>query len=148
LPLKDLYVAYKKLAKTADESIVRILFEALDKHTFFNFEKVCKRTNLDIASVNSAVRISVENDVITEAHLSAGGVGPTPKYLAKTAAFLIGKSVSNAVVAQAADIAQSEISPISDVRGSETYKRLLLRQLIFAHFLTLFPKRISFGELV
>ena len=33
----------------------------------------------------------------------------------------------------AAAIADTEISPISDVRGSASYKRLLLRQLIFAH---------------
>jgi xanthine dehydrogenase small subunit len=29
---------------------------------------------------------------------------------------------------------QAEISPISDVRGTADYKRLLLRQLLWAHF--------------
>ena len=37
-------------------------------------------------------------------------------------------------------MAQSEITPISDARGSEDYKRLLLGQLIKAHFITLFPE--------
>ena len=32
-----------------------------------------------------------------------------------------------------------EISPISDARGSAAYKKLLLGQLIKAHFITLFP---------
>jgi xanthine dehydrogenase small subunit len=36
-------------------------------------------------------------------------------------------------------ILQEEVSPISDVRGSEDYKRLLLRQLFHAHFIELFP---------
>jgi len=36
-------------------------------------------------------------------------------------------------------IADEEISPISDVRGSADYKRLLLRQLLWAHFLRFFP---------
>jgi len=39
---------------------------------------------------------------------------------------------------KAADIVQSEISPISDVRGSKDYNRLFLRQLIFAHFIECF----------
>jgi xanthine dehydrogenase small subunit len=43
---------------------------------------------------------------------------------------------------------QEEISPISDVRGSSEYKRLLLRQLFFCHFLKLFPDRIPAIELL
>jgi xanthine dehydrogenase small subunit len=38
------------------------------------------------------------------------------------------------------EIVQTEISPISDARGTKEYKRLLLGQLIKAHFITLFPK--------
>jgi xanthine dehydrogenase small subunit len=36
-------------------------------------------------------------------------------------------------------IAGSEISPITDARGTATYKRRLLSQLVKAHFITLFP---------
>jgi xanthine dehydrogenase small subunit len=36
------------------------------------------------------------------------------------------------------EILQAEIAPISDVRGSEAYKRLLLRQLFRVHFVELF----------
>ena len=42
-----------------------------------------------------------------------------------------------------AEVLQAEIAPISDARGSATYKRLLLRQLFFAHFLTLFPNTLT-----
>jgi len=45
------------------------------------------------------------------------------------------------------ETAQTEISPISDARGSREYKRLLLGQLIKAHFIGLFPK-IRTGELL
>ena len=43
------------------------------------------------------------------------------------------------LVAEVLERAYGEISPISDARGTEVYKRLLLRQLIKGHFLTLFP---------
>jgi xanthine dehydrogenase small subunit len=35
-------------------------------------------------------------------------------------------------------MARSEVSPISDVRGTADYKRLLLGQLVLAHFNVLF----------
>jgi xanthine dehydrogenase small subunit len=39
----------------------------------------------------------------------------------------------------------SEIAPISDTRGSAQYKRLLLQQLLYAHFVKLFPESFK-GE--
>lgn len=148
LPLKDFYLGYKKLDKTDEEHINEISFNVPSANTQFNFEKVSKRTYLDIASVNTAISITVDGDIITDANISAGGVGPTPIYLAKTGAFLIGKEISNETIEKAAEIVQQEISPISDVRGSETYKRTLLNQLFKAHFLELFPQKINQQELI
>ena len=95
---------------------------------------------MDIASVNSAISFDLNNDKIQNAHLSAGGVAPVPKYLEKTSSYLENKKISEDIIKEAVKIADSEISPIDDVRGSARYKRLLFRQLIYAHFLTLFPE--------
>lgn len=144
--LKDFYLAYKKLDKTEDEHITYLSFKILGEHTFFNFEKVSKRTYLDIASVNTALSIKVKDQEITEVHVSAGGVGPTPKYLEQTCQFLRRKTLNVENIVQAALIIQEEISPISDIRGSAAYKRLLLRQLFYSHFLTLFPERFTMAD--
>lgn len=140
IPLRKLYKGYKSLDKTADEYIEKIYFELPAATTKFNFEKVCKRTHLDIASVNAAISIDVKDGVVTNAGLSAGGVGPVPAFLEKSAAFLVGKKIDEAVIDELVAIAQTEISPISDARGTEAYKRLLLSQLIKAHFIKLFPE--------
>jgi len=139
VPLQQFYKGYKKLAKTHEEYIEQIYFELPDADTKFNFEKVCKRTHLDIASVNSAVSLQMENDKIISAHLSAGGVGPVPAYLAKASAFLQGKPIDESTIEEAIAIAKTEISPISDARGTAVYKSFLLGQLIKAHFVTMFP---------
>ena len=76
--------------------------------------------------------------IITDAHLAAGGVAPIPSYLKETSSFLIGRTVNQETIEKANEIMQLEISPISDVRGTEQYKRLLLRQLFRAHFVELF----------
>jgi xanthine dehydrogenase small subunit len=78
----------------------------------------------------------MQGDIIQDVLISAGGVAPVPKLLDKTNAFLKGKAVSDSTIAEAIAIAQTDISPISDARGTADYKRLLLGQLIKAHFLT------------
>lgn len=142
-PLKDFYLGYKKLNLQKGELVESVSFPILNKPYHFNFEKVSKRTHLDIASVNSAVLIKVENDKIVECHLSAGGVSPIPLYLKETSKFLVGKTISMETLNQANEVLQAEISPIGDIRGSVEYKRLLLKQLVFAHFLKLFPNKID-----
>ncbi len=137
--LREFYKGYKQIDKKEEEFIEHIWFELPDKKDLFNLEKVSKRTHLDIASVNSAISIKTDGKMILNAGLSAGGVGPVPLYLFKTSAFLKEKKITEDLIVEAVEIAQSEISPISDTRGSEEYKRLLLSQLIKAHFITLFP---------
>jgi xanthine dehydrogenase small subunit len=140
LPLRKLYRGYKQLNTQPDEIISKIWFELPDKNSYFNFEKVSKRTNLDIASVNSAICLEMNNDTIESADLSAGGVGPVPMYLQKTSEYLTGKKITEELIDEAIEITQTEISPISDARGTKGYKTLLLGQLIKAHFITLFPE--------
>ena len=58
IPLKDLYLGYKDLAKSKDETIKTIRFKKPVGDFHFNFEKVCKRTYLDIATVNTAISLT------------------------------------------------------------------------------------------
>lgn len=148
LMLKDFYTGYKTFDKKPDEIITEIAFELPVNGTQFNFEKVCKRQYLDIASVNSAITVSTNGNMITEAHASMGGVGPIPKYLARTSEFLANKELTVPVIKEAEQILQSELSPISDARGTEAYKRLLGRQLFFGHFIELFPETIKMEDLL
>lgn len=134
---------YKTYDLNNDELIEYISFELPSKTNQFNFEKVSKRTHLDIATVNSAIHLIVNNTLIEKANISNGGVSAIPKYLTKTSDYLNNKTLSEDVLKEAEAILQSEITPISDVRGTVEYKRLLAKQLFLAHFLTLFPQLIN-----
>lgn len=141
IPLKDFFQGYKVLDKKETEFVQEVNFELPRTMHYFNFEKVCKRTYLDIASVNTAISIECNNQgKVTKAGLAAGGVAPVPKYLIKTSEFLLGKQISLELLEESLELAQTEVSPISDVRGSAEYKRLLLRQLMKAHYQVLFPE--------
>jgi xanthine dehydrogenase small subunit len=140
IPLREFYKGYKILNKNNDEFIEKISFQLPAANDYFNFEKVCKRTHLDIASVNTAIYLKMNGNIIAEAGLAAGGVGPVPTWLIKSSAFLKGKTISENLVEELIPVMQSEISPISDVRGTAEYKKLLLQQLVKAHFLNLASK--------
>ncbi len=148
LPLRHFFKGYKKTDLREGEYIEALYFRTPEVSEFFNFEKVSKRTHLDIASVNSACLLKVENGIVEQAHLSAGGVGPIPFYLEGSSAALTGKPVNHETLRGVNEVIQEEISPISDARGSAEYKRLLMRQLFYAHFLELFPELIELEELI
>ena len=142
VPLKEFYRGYKQIDLRPGELLTEVAF-ADPADARVNFEKVSKRTCLDIASVNSACSIRCTGDCIGEAHFSLGGVAPIPLYLHETSRALRGRALDLETAWEAVRISQQEIAPITDVRGSAEYKRLLARQLLIAHFITLFPDRLT-----
>lgn len=135
VPLKDFFKGYKTLDKKPTEILEKIKLKLPSTHTFFNFEKVCKRTYLDIASVNTAIALEIKNNVIEKAAVAIGGVSPIPLFLKETSAFLVGRTADIDTANATNAVLQNEIAPISDVRGSADYKRLLAKQLFLSHFL-------------
>ena len=142
VPLKEFYRGYKQMDLRPGELLTEVAF-ADTADALVNFEKVSKRTCLDIASVNSACSIRCTGDTIGDAHFSLGGVAPIPLYLHQTSQALRGRILDLETAFEAVRISQQEIAPITDVRGSAEYKRLLARQLLIAHFVTLFPERFT-----
>ena len=140
--LKEFYRGYKQIDLRPGELLTEVAF-ADPADALVNFEKVSKRTCLDIASVNSACSIRCTGNTIGDAHVSLGGVAPIPLYLHETSQALRGRTLDLETAFEAVRISQQEIAPITDVRGSAEYKRLLARQLLIAHFVTLFPDRFT-----
>ncbi|MDF1549958.1 MAG: FAD binding domain-containing protein [Bacteroidales bacterium] len=148
LKLSHFFIDYKKTELAENEIIKNISFVLPAGEFHFNFEKVSKRKYLDIASVNSSILIQLENEKISNVHLSMGGVAPIPLYLAETCRWMLGKDLNILMIKGAAKIINDEIAPISDVRGSADYKRLLARQLFYAHFIELFPEKFDLEKLL
>jgi xanthine dehydrogenase small subunit len=143
MPLRDFYKGYKTLDRRKSEIIesVEIPLPRKEWDIRFNFEKVSRRKYLDIASINTAMSIRMDEERIETFHLSAGGVAPVPLYLKDTCANLKGRKVDRETIDYAFKVIDGEISPITDVRGSAQYKRKLLRNLVYSHFLTMFPEK-------
>jgi xanthine dehydrogenase small subunit len=141
LKLRDFYRGYKDVDLNEGEILSRIIFRRPAPGCLMNFEKVSMRQHLDIASVNTAAVVAMEDGIITEASVSAGGVAPVPLYLEGTSKSMLGSEICRKTALETARMAESEIRPIDDVRGSADYKRTLLGRLIIAHFHKFSPDR-------
>src|SRR5690554_5934780 len=149
VPMKQFFKGYKVFDKRPGELMTELVFPKGCERTKVHFEKASKRKHLDIATVCSAIKIRTNTDGVIEAvNLTLGGVAATPLWLKDTTDYLVGQLVSPKTLRHALEIVQDEISPISDVRGSADYKRLLARQFVIAHFVELFPDRMPVEELV
>jgi len=144
--LRHFFLDYKQVDLQEGELIHAIDFQYAATPIRLSFEKVSKRQHLDIASVTTAMSVSVQDDKFKQIHISLGGVAAIPLYLQKTCVFLQDKKIAIDLLKQALAVAQTEISPLSDIRGSAEYKRLLAQQLLIAHWLKLLPEYVSWED--
>lgn len=134
VPLSKFFLGYKKTDMACGELISEIVIPLLPAGARYHFEKVSNRATLDIAAVNTALRLATGPDgAITGIQLSAGGVGPTPLLIGGLEAFY-GRKPDEATADAIARAAEAAAKPIDDIRGAAAYKKLLLGQLVRAHF--------------
>jgi carbon-monoxide dehydrogenase medium subunit len=81
------------------------------------FTKVARRKEVDLSTICGTV-VKDGNGF----RIALGAVAPTPVRLPKTEALLAGKPLTDALIDEAAKLAQTEVSPIDDVRASKAYR--------------------------
>jgi len=89
------------------------------------------RGAMDIAMVGVAVLITPDTakNSLQDVRIGLGAVAPTPLRATKTEALLRGKPLTAALLKEAAAMAASEASPISDQRSSAEYRRWIVEAL-------------------
>ena len=143
IPLSEFYFDYKKTALGKCELIEKIEFEIPKSKV--SFIKTAKRKEVDIASVNSCVIVNLNKEKIDKASISFGGVYPYPIRIFKCEEFLKGKTLSIETIKHAAEICSQEVKPISDVRGSESFRRKLVYNQVLKHFANLLEGVLNEG---
>ncbi len=128
--MNQLYTGYKQMDMSPDELIVRVHIPVPQSDETVKLYKVSKRKHLDISAFTAAVRIKREGRMIKKAAIAYGGVAATVVRLPKTEAFLQGKPFDLETLTQAGETARSEITPISDVRGSSDFRLVLAANIL------------------
>jgi len=125
IPVEQLAVGPMQTALAFDEVLTRIRIPLLGVGVECSYKKLLPGSWDDYPTVSVAARIAFDAaGIVTEARLSAGGVGPTVLLLQEAAALLIGKdSRDEDAIAELMPCVREGVSPMSDRRGSEDYKR-------------------------
>ena len=127
LPLKDFYLGVRRTAMRADEMLVDISFPALKKTQRGTFIKHALRRAQAIAVINVAIVIDFNGDTVNAASITMGAVAPTIIHAENAEAWLVGKTLTDDVIAEAAKLAMATATPIDDVRGSAEYRKEMVR---------------------
>lgn len=128
--INDFYKGYKKMDMLPSELISRIFMPLPKAGEIIKLYKISKRKHLDISSATAAFRVHLSGSMIESIRIAYGGVGPVIVRLPKTEEFLKGKKWSLAVMVEAGEIAVTEITPISDVRGSAGFRNQLAKNML------------------
>jgi carbon-monoxide dehydrogenase medium subunit len=88
-----------------------------------------KRKIGDFASAAAAVQLCMKGAVVEEVRIALTNVGPTPLKATKAEDALRGKKLSDAAIAEAARLAMSICTPVTDQRGDEEYKTAMAGEM-------------------
>ena len=130
VPLENYYLGYRKTVLAPDELVCWIVVPHPQPHEQLHCFKVSKRMEDDISSVCLVLNMHVLHGQINQVRIGVGGVAATPVRALQTEAVLQGQTLSQASFAKAQDTLAHEFNPISDMRASAEYRRLLLRNLL------------------
>ncbi|TET69647.1 MAG: xanthine dehydrogenase family protein subunit M [Candidatus Aminicenantes bacterium] len=111
---------------SSDEILTDIILDPPHQKAKATFLKK-GRVKMDLAIASLAVLLEMEGGKCRKARIAAGSVAPVPLRLYKVEALLEGSTVTEKLAAEAQRLATKIISPITDIRATEEYRRQIVR---------------------
>ncbi len=127
LPVEEFCLAPGRTALQNGEFLVSLQIPAPQPGFGAAYLRFIPRNEMDIAvvGVGASVQLDESRSKIVSARISLGAVAPKPLFVTAAGDALAGKTISEAVIAEAARIAQDAATPISDMRGTAEYRKHL-----------------------
>ena len=133
--LDEFYVAYQKTALEPGEFVESIRVPLPAPAAKVRSYKIAKRFDQDISSVCGGYRILLEDGVVRDVRIAYGGVAATPKRALRCERALLDRPWTLDSVDAAMTELDKDYSPLSDMRASAAYRRLVTRNLLYKFFL-------------
>ncbi len=127
IPLNEFYTGVRKTVMQADELLVDISFPALKNSQRGTFVKIALRRAQAISVVNAALILDLVRGSVRTASITLGAVAPTIIHAPEAESYLIGKKLTDKVIAEAARLVMEASRPIDDIRASAAYRREMVR---------------------
>ena len=122
VPISEFFQGPGRHCMAPDEVLSAIVIPEMPVHSGTAFLK-SGRVTQDIAVANVAVSVEMADSVCKKCRVAAGAVGPVPMRLREVEAFVEGKEVTPELLLEIQAITSREVTPITDVRSTEVYRR-------------------------
>ncbi len=132
IPVEELFVDFYTTSLAEDEILTQVILPPLPAHSGIDYIRFSSSSVVDKPSAGVAVRLTLDSgaETIQTARIVLGCVGATPVRARKAEELVIGKKMTAELAQAAGNFASQECTPTSDLRGSEHYKRAIVKTLV------------------
>ena len=131
IPVAEVIKGPGKISLSSGEFLIEFLLEQPPSRTSDAYERFIPRTEMDIAVVDAAARISLdEKGHCKEAKIAIGAAAPTVIRVPKAEKILHGKKINDQLLAEVMEAASTACNPINDKRGTVEYRRQVAGVLV------------------
>jgi len=129
IPAEQFFLGPRRTLLVPGEILTEIIVPLQNdfKATFLRFGR---RRAMSLSVVSAAAGVAVRDNQIATARIALGAVAPIPLRAHKAEQVLSGQKITPEVLAEVANMAAAEISPISDMRGSAEFRRRISAVLV------------------
>ena len=126
IPVSDFFEGPLATALEQGEILTEIRVPAQPEGSGGAYLKLERKVG-DYATAGVAAVITVSDGVCQQAAIGLTNAGPIPVKASSAESFLVGKKLDDETIREAARLASEEAQPSADLRGSEEYKRDMVR---------------------
>ena len=131
LAVEELFLDFYTTSLAEDEILAQVVLPPLPPRSGIDYIRFSSSSVVDKPAAGVAVRVTLNANGTTEtARIVLGCVGATPVRARRAETLLTGKKMTPELVQEAGSIASQESTPTSDLRGSEQYKRAIVKTLV------------------
>jgi carbon-monoxide dehydrogenase medium subunit len=129
VPVADFFLGVRRTQLAPDELLVEIVIPAPGPGSGGTYVRHTPRRELDIAVVGVAAQLTIRDGRCLKARIALAAVAPVPLRATAAEERLVGETVTPSLIEEAALLAVSAASPISDQRGTAEYRNHLVQVL-------------------
>lgn len=129
IPIEGFFTGPRQTTLRAGEILVEIRIPPQPANSGASYQRFSLRRGQALAVAAVAARVSLRGTKLDGARVALGAVAPTPMRAHRCEALLQGKAPSDELFARAAAAAAAESRPISDLRGTEVFRREMVEVL-------------------
>jgi CO/xanthine dehydrogenase FAD-binding subunit len=130
IPYREFHLGYKQMQIADDELVETIHLPRKTRDWRQYSRKVGPRKAQAISKMCFAGAARVSGGIVEDVRIAAGSVAPVPLRCHATEATLRGESISSGLIERAAKVISAEIQPITDIRSTQEYRRIVTANLL------------------